>query len=290
MTFPPPPLEPPDVVLHAAAWTDVDGAEDDPQEAAAVNVGGTRHVAELGVPLVYFSTDYVFDGRKGEPYVESDAPNPLSAYGRTKVYGEGAAGDSAWIVRSSGLFGPTGKNFVQAMLDLARERDEVAVVDDQRTSPTYVGHLAQATRELLDRPFGIWHLAAEGEATWAEFAEAIFEEAGLDTRVRRISSAELGRPAARPAYSVLRSEKAAPALPHWREGLRACLDLIGDLAGPLQLAVLLGVDLAPLEDPHAQWERDHADDEQRPDVAPQRGDARAVEDRVPNAAQRVRRR
>ena len=226
MTFPPPPLEPADVVLHAAAWTDVDAAEDEPQEAAAVNVGGTRHVAELGVPLVYFSTDYVFDGRKGEPYVESDAPNPLSAYGRTKVYGEGAAGDSAWIVRSSGLYGPTGKNFVRAMLDLARERDEVAVVDDQRTSPTYVGHLAQATRELLDRPFGIWHLAAEGEPTWAEFAEAIFEEAGLETRVRRISSAELARPAARPAYSVLRSEKAAPAIPHWREGLRACLTLI----------------------------------------------------------------
>ena len=205
MTFPPPPLEPPDVVLHAAAWTDVDGAEDDPQEAAAVNVGGTRHVAELGVPLVYFSTDYVFDGRKGEPYVESDPPNPLSAYGRTKVYGEGAAGDSAWIVRSSGLYGPTGKNFVRAMLDLARERDEVAVVDDQRTSPTYVGHLARATRELLDRPFGIWHLAAEGDATWAEFAEAIFEEAGLDTRVRRISSAELGRPAA--AAGVLGAAK-----------------------------------------------------------------------------------
>ena len=213
-------------MLHAAAWTDVDGAEDDPQEAAAVNVGGTRHVAELGVPLVYFSTDYVFDGRKGEPYVESDAPNPVSAYGRTKVYGEGAAGDSAWIVRSSGLYGPTGKNFVRAMLDLARERDEVAVVDDQRASPTYVGHLAEATSELLDRPFGIWHLAAEGDATWAEFAEAIFEEAGLDTRVRRISSAELGRPAARPAYSVLRSEKAAPALPHWREGLRTCLSRI----------------------------------------------------------------
>jgi dTDP-4-dehydrorhamnose reductase len=216
----------PDVVLHAAAWTDVDGAEDDPQGAAEVNVSGTSHAAELGAPLVAFSTDYVFDGRKGEPYVESDAPNPLSAYGRTKVYGEGAAGDSAWIVRSSGLYGPTGKNFVRAMLDLARERDEVSVVDDQRTSPTYVGHLAEATRELLDRPFGIWHLAAEGDATWAEFAEAIFEEAGLDKRVRRISSAELGRPAARPAYSVLRSEKAAPALPHWREGLRACLNLI----------------------------------------------------------------
>jgi dTDP-4-dehydrorhamnose reductase len=225
VTFPPPELrEPLGIVLHAAAWTDVDGAEAEPQEAAAVNVGGTRHVAELGAPLVYYSTDYVFDGRKGEPYVESDAPNPLSAYGRTKLYGEGAAGEQAWIVRSSGLFGPTGTNFVKTMLDLARERDEVAVVDDQRTAPTYVGHLAAATRELLELPFGVWHLAAEGDASWAEFAEAIFEEAGLDTSVRRISSDELGRAAQRPANAVLRSEKDAPALPHWREGLRACLE------------------------------------------------------------------
>jgi dTDP-4-dehydrorhamnose reductase len=214
-------------VLHAAAWTDVDGAEDDPQGAAAVNVGGTRHAAELGAPLVYFSTDYVFDGGKGAPYVESDPPSPLSAYGRTKLYGEGAAGERAWIVRSSGLFGPTGTNFVRTMLELGRERDEVAVVDDQRSSPTYVGHLAAATRDLLDRPFGVWHLAADGDASWAEFAEAIFEEAGLATRVRRISSAELGRPALRPPHSVLRSEKDAPRLPHWREGLRACLDRLG---------------------------------------------------------------
>jgi len=225
VTFPPPvSAELPALVLHAAAWTDVDGAEDDPQGAAAVNVGGTRHAAELGASLVYYSTDYVFDGRQSEPYLESDPPNPLSAYGRTKLYGEAAAGEQSWIVRSSGLFGPTGKNFVRTMLDLARERNEIAVVDDQRTSPTYVGHLAAATRELVERPFGVWHLAAHGDATWAEFAEAIFEEAGLDTRVRRISSGELGRPAPRPAYSVLRSEKDAPALPHWRDGLRECLD------------------------------------------------------------------
>ena len=225
VTFPPPALvDSPGTVLHAAAWTDVDGAEDDPQGAAAVNVGGTRHVAELGAPLVYYSTDYVFDGQKSEPYLESDAPNPLSAYGRTKLYGEAAAGEQAWVVRSSGLFGPNGTNFVRTMLDLARTREEVPVVDDQRTSPTYVGHLATATRELLDLPFGLWHLAAGGDATWAEFAEAIFEEAGLDTRVRRISSRELGRPARRPSYSVLRTEKDAPALPHWREGLRDCLD------------------------------------------------------------------
>ena len=213
-----------ELVLHAAAWTDVDGAEADPQGAAAVNVGGTRHAAELGAPLVYYSTDYVFDGAKREPYLESDAPNPLSAYGRTKLHGEAAAGEQAWIVRTSGLFAESGQNFVTAMLRLGRERDEVAVVDDQRASPTYVGHLAAATRELLDRPFGIWHLAAAGDCTWAELAEAIFAEGGLDVRVRRISSEELGRPAPRPAYSVLRSEKDAPALPHWRDGLRACLE------------------------------------------------------------------
>jgi dTDP-4-dehydrorhamnose reductase len=227
VTLPPPePAEPPGLVLHAAAWTDVDGAEADPQGAAAVNVGGTRHAAELGAPIVYYSTDYVFDGRKSEPYVESDPPNPLSAYGRTKLHGEAAAGERAWVVRTSGLYGPTGTNFVRTMLKLASERDEVAVVDDQRSSPTYVGHLAAATRELLARPFGIWHLAAAGDCTWAEFAEAIFDEAGLDVRVRRVSSEELGRPAPRPAYSVLRSEKDAQALPPWREGLRECLGLM----------------------------------------------------------------
>jgi dTDP-4-dehydrorhamnose reductase len=219
-----------DLVLHAAAWTDVDGAEDDPQEASAVNVGGTAHAAALGAPLVVFSTDYVFDGRKREPYVESDAPNPLSAYGRTKLHAEAAAGHDAWIVRTSWLFGPTGRNFVRTMLRLAGEREEVAVVDDQRGVPTYVGHLAAAVRELVDSdaPRGVWHVTARGDCTWAELAEAIFEEAGLETRVRRISSAELARPAPRPAYSVLRSEREdAPRLPHWREGLRECLAELG---------------------------------------------------------------
>jgi dTDP-4-dehydrorhamnose reductase len=214
-----------DLVVHAAAWTDVDGAESDPQGAAAVNVGGTAHAAELRVPLVYVSTDYVFDGSKQTPYVESDAPNPLSAYGRTKLLGEAAAGEAAWVVRSSGLYGWTGRNFVRTMLALGAERDEIAVVDDQRSAPTYVGHLAQALREVVERPPGVWHVAAEGDCTWAEFAVAIFEEAGLRCRVRRISTEDLGRPAPRPAYSVLRSERpGAPRLPHWREGLRACLD------------------------------------------------------------------
>jgi dTDP-4-dehydrorhamnose reductase len=155
--------------------------------------------------------------------VESDGPHPASAYGRTKLHGEAAAGDQAWIVRSSWLFGPTGHNFVRTMLRLGAERDEVAVVDDQRGSPTFVGHLAAATREVLELPYGIWHVAADGDCTWAGFAEAIFADAGLRCRVRRISTAELGRPAPRPAYSVLRSEKGAPRLPHWREGLGECL-------------------------------------------------------------------
>jgi dTDP-4-dehydrorhamnose reductase len=210
------------LILHAAAWTDVDGAEADPQGAAAVNVGGTAHAAALG-PLVYYSTDYVFDGRKHSPWVESDAPNPLSAYGRSKAFGEAAAGEQAWIVRSSWLFGPTGHNFVRTMLRLGAEQDEVSVVDDQVGSPTYVGHLAEATKAVVELPHGIWHVAAAGECTWAEFAQAIFEEAKLECRVVPITTAELARPAPRPAYSVLRSEKGAPELPHWREGLRECL-------------------------------------------------------------------
>ncbi|MGI8607187.1 MAG: dTDP-4-dehydrorhamnose reductase [Gaiellaceae bacterium] len=215
----------PDLILHAGAWTDVDGAEEDPQGAAAVNVGGTAHIAELGAPLVYFSTDYVFDGRQERPYVESDSANPLSAYGRTKLHGEAAAGENAWIVRTSWLFAAAGGNFVRTMLRLAERRDEVRVVDDQCGCPTYVGHLAPAVRELLDLPTGVWHLAAAGECTWAGFATAIFEEAGVRCRVVPISTAELGLPAPRPAYSVLRSERpGAPRLPHWREGLRACLE------------------------------------------------------------------
>jgi dTDP-4-dehydrorhamnose reductase len=210
------------LVLHAAAWTDVDGAEANPDGARRVNVDGTRNVAALGAPVVYYSSDYVFDGSKREPYVESDETNPLSVYGRTKLEGEREVRDG-WIVRSSWLFGWTGKNFVRTMLELGRERDEVSVVADQVGTPTYVGHLAEATRELLDRPHGTWHLAAQGECSWAEFARAIFEEAEIDCRVREITTEELGRPAPRPAHSVLRSEKGAPQLPHWREGLRACL-------------------------------------------------------------------
>jgi dTDP-4-dehydrorhamnose reductase len=217
----------PELVLHAAAWTNVDGAENDPQGAAAVNVGGTKHAAELGAPIVAFSTDYVFDGRKREPYVETDAPNPLGVYGRTKLQAEAVAGEHAWVVRSAWLFGPTGHNFVRTMLRLGAERDELGVVDDQRGCPTYVGHLAAAVQGVVKLPYGVYHVAGGGECSWAEFAEAIFDEAGIDCRVRRIPSSEYPLPAERPAYSVLRSEKGAPELPDWRDGLRECIARMG---------------------------------------------------------------
>jgi dTDP-4-dehydrorhamnose reductase len=217
----------PDLVLHAAAWTDVDGAEADPDGAMRTNRDGTRNVVALGVPVVLFSTDYVFDGSKREPYVESDEPAPLSAYGRSKLAAEREV-TRGWVVRTSWLFGWTGTNFVRTMLRLGAERAEVRVVDDQRGCPTYVGHLAEATRRIVELPFGVYHVAGRGDCTWADFAEAIFEEAGLSCRVVRIATGELGRPAPRPAYSVLASERPeTPRLPHWREGLRACLVRLG---------------------------------------------------------------
>jgi len=214
----------PTLVLHAAAWTDVDGAEDSPEGAFVVNEGGTRNVVETGAPVLAYSSDYVFDGRKRDPYVESDEPAPASAYGRSKLAGERAV-ERGWVVRSSWLFGPTGNNFVRTVLRLASERDELTMVADQRGCPTYVGHLAAATRELLRLPEGTWHVAASGDCTWADFAEEIVRQAALSCDVRRITTAELDRPAPRPAYSVLRSERdGAPVLPDWRDGLRECLE------------------------------------------------------------------
>ena len=198
-------------MLHAAAWTDVDGAEADPDGARLVNVDGTRNVAALGVPVVSYSTDYVFDGLKREPYVESDGRiRSRSTAGRSSTASAKYATAGSFAAR--GFSAGRGANFVKTMLELGRERDEVSVVADQVGSPTYVGHLAEATRELLELPQGTWHLAAEGECSWAEFARAIFEEAGLDTNVREITTEELGRPAPRPAYSVLakREGRAGP--------------------------------------------------------------------------------
>jgi dTDP-4-dehydrorhamnose reductase len=224
----------PDVVVNCAAWTDVDGAEADEAGATAVNGHGAGYVAaaagEVGAPVIYPSTDYVFDGHKREPYLESDPVDPRSAYGRSKLAGEratAAATTAHHVVRTAWLFGLAGKNFVDTMLRLGRERDTVSVVDDQVGSPTFTGHLARALVALAGSTrYGLHHAAAAGECSWFEFARAIFDRARVDCRVEPTTSAELSRPASRPAYSVLRSERGdAIELPPWRAGLDAYLAL-----------------------------------------------------------------
>jgi dTDP-4-dehydrorhamnose reductase len=222
----------PDLVLHAAAWTDVDGAEHDPAGAHRVNGDGSRHVARAarraGAGLVAYSTDYVFDGTNPEGYVESDPTGPRSVYGASKLAGERAVREEhpgAHVVRTAWVFGPRGKNFVRTMLRLGAELEVVRVVDDQVGCPTYTGHLAAATRTLLERcPPGTYHLAGGGACSWYELARAIMTSARLPARVEPMTRAELDRPAPRPACSILRSEAAgAPSLPPWPDGLAACL-------------------------------------------------------------------
>ena len=220
--------EGPGAVVNCAAFTDVDGAESDPVGAMRVNADGARHVAAaaaaLGACVVYPSSDYVFDGAKGRPYVESDDPDPLSSYGRSKLAGELAtakANPRHHVVRTSWLFGTGGRNFVETMLELGAGRPEVTVVCDQLGSPTYTVHLARAIVRLLQgEGYGTRHMAAGGGCSWYDFAVAIFERAGLDCCVRPITTAEFGRPAPRPAYSVLESERGdTPGLPPWQTGL-----------------------------------------------------------------------
>jgi dTDP-4-dehydrorhamnose reductase len=230
----------PDVVLNCAAWTDVDGAEGRVQDARAVNGAGAGTVAaaaaELGAWIVHISSDYVFSGRKREPYLESDPTEPLSAYGQSKLDGELAVSDAAsgrhTIVRSSWLFGTGGACFPATILRLAAERDELTVVDDQVGCPTYTGDLAHALVCLCERPVaGILHVPGDGACSWYEFARAIVERAGLPCRVKPGRTEDLGRPAPRPAFSVLASERLAPRLPHWRDGLWQYMALRAELAG-----------------------------------------------------------
>jgi dTDP-4-dehydrorhamnose reductase len=222
----------PTLVVHAAAFTDVDGAESDREGAFAVNETGARNVARAaraaGAGLVTYSTDYVFAGDREEGYVESDPTAPRSVYGASKLAGELATREEhpdARIVRTAWVFAPRGKNFVRTMLRLGAELPELRVVDDQRGSPTYARHLAEATLSLVDRcPPGTYHLAGAGSCSWYEFASAIMNHAGLPARVVPIGSDELNRPAPRPACSILRSEHACtPTLPPWQTGLEACL-------------------------------------------------------------------
>jgi dTDP-4-dehydrorhamnose reductase len=223
----------PRAVINCAAWTDVDGAETAEAAATAVNGEGAGNVAraaaETGARLVHVSTDYVFDGAKSAPWVESDPVGPIGAYGRSKLAGEqevAAAGGEHAIVRSAWLFGAGGRNFVDTMLALGGEHDEVSVVTDQVGSPTWTGHLAEAVIELAERrgDVGIFHAAGAGACSWYELAVEVFDRAGVRCRVLPTTAERYARPAPRPAYSVLGTERdAAPILPAWQKGVAAYL-------------------------------------------------------------------
>jgi dTDP-4-dehydrorhamnose reductase len=219
----------PDAVVNCAAYTDVDRAESDEDTATRVNADGAGNVATaaaaVGAFVVQPSTDYVFDGEKREPYVETDATGPRSAYGRSKLAGEWTVAEANprhAIVRTSWLFGVHGKNFADTMLSLD---GPLKVVDDQVGCPTYTGHLADALVDLADgRLTGIVHVAGGGECSWYEFAREIFRQAERAVEVAPCSTEEYPRPAPRPKYSVLRSVRPhAPVLPDWREGVEAYL-------------------------------------------------------------------
>lgn len=221
----------PDVIVHCASWTAVDACESDPDRAFAVNALGTRHVMEAarraGAHVVYLSTDYVFDGTKPSPYVEWDAPAPMSVYGRSKLGGEQEIDPSSAIVRISWVCGQHGSNMVKTVLRLAASHPELAFVDDQRGCPTFAGDLAVMLRRLaVSRVPGVYHVTNQGAVSWYDFACEVLRAAGDDPgRVRPISTAELQppRPAPRPANSVLDNAalrlSGVPLLDDFREPL-----------------------------------------------------------------------
>ena len=226
----------PEVVVNCAGYTDVDGCESNIETAMAVNGEGVGYLAmvcrDLGALLVQVSTDYVFDGGKGTPYVEDDAPCPLSIYGESKLAGEMNAAFSPehLIVRTQWLYGLHGKNFVESMLRLGAEKDELSVVDDQIGSPTWSVDLSRAIIALIDNGCrGTYHAANSEYCSWNGFATAIFEEAGLNVSVKPMTTAELDRPARRPLYSTLECNKLTGDTGFrpqpWRDALREYLKL-----------------------------------------------------------------
>lgn len=224
----------PDVIIQGAAYTKVDDAEEEEEEAHLINATTTRYLAErareIGALLVYPSTDYVFDGRQNEPYT-TDAPTaPLGAYGRSKLAGERAAERAGeyLIIRTSWLFGAGGKNFVATVLERGARGEPLRVVDDQRGSPTWTKDLARAILDLIEgeAPTGIYHVVNHGETTWYGLALATLLLAGLDTEITPIRTEEFPRPAPRPRYSVLDptlTEALIGPLPEWREALGSAL-------------------------------------------------------------------
>ena len=232
----------PSIVVNCAAYTAVDDAEANEDRALEINAHGPAILAEecarTGARLIQVSTDYVFAGEAHAPYDEKTRPAPRTAYGRTKAAGEQAvltSGADAHVVRTAWLYGQVGANFVKTMAPLAQTRETVSVVDDQIGTPTWTLHLARALVALgiADVPSGIWHCTNAGEASWYVFARAIFAELGLDpARVQPTTSEDFVRPAPRPAYSVLATEKwsraGLPELPHWRDALHEAFETLAD--------------------------------------------------------------
>ncbi|MDO9045729.1 MAG: dTDP-4-dehydrorhamnose reductase [Methanobacteriaceae archaeon] len=228
----------PDVVVHAAAFTDVDGSETNADLAYKVNVLGTRNVAvacsEVDAALVYICTDYVFDGTKGSSYYEYDQTNPLGVYGKTKHQGEVCIRDilnKFYIVRTSWLYGFHGPNFITTMLKLAEKMDSISVVADQIGSPTYTVDLATAISELIKKPaYGIYHITNGDHCSWYEYAQEIFENAGIDIELNPVSTEEFGSPAPRPKYSVLENYnwkmEGFPKIRSYKKALRKYMDLL----------------------------------------------------------------
>jgi dTDP-4-dehydrorhamnose reductase len=234
----------PGLIVNPAAYTAVDKAESEPELAFRVNAEAPGLMAAeaklLGAAMVHYSTDYVFDGSQAAARVEDDATGPLNVYGASKLAGEqaiAAAGIPHLIFRTSWVYGMRGKNFLLTMLRLAKERDELRVVDDQHGAPTWSRTIADTTALVLSQAHagggewwrqnsGVYHLSSQGQTTWFEFTEAIVAAAGLDCRLLPITSAEYPVPARRPQYSVLSSERLMARfchLPHWREALRLCM-------------------------------------------------------------------
>ena len=228
----------PDVVVHAAAFTNVDGSESNQDLAYKVNVLGTRNVAvacsEADSALVYICTDYVFDGTKGSPYYEYDQTNPLSVYGKTKHLGEVYIRDilnKFYIVRTAWLYGFHGPNFVTTMLNLAKTNDTISVVSDQIGSPTYTVDLANAIASLIKKPaYGIYHVTNSEHCSWYEYAQEIFDIAGIDIELKPVTTEEFGSPAPRPKYSVLENYnwkmEGFQEIRSYKEALRAYMDLL----------------------------------------------------------------
>ena len=220
--------EMPDIVIHCAAYTNVDKAEEELEKARLINSKGTENISKIcskfGITLVYISTDYVFDGEKSEPYITQDKPNPINNYGLTKLEGEEAVKNFCtkyYIVRTSWLYGHYGKNFVETMISLAKN-PELNVVDDQIGCPTWTCELACGIVKLFDKPYGTYHICGSGFTSWYGFAKEIFEKMGLNVNLKPCKTEDFPRPAKRPKYSVMENNKICR---NWKSALKDYLNL-----------------------------------------------------------------